>query len=337
MTSARATALVLALCATGCGQRGPRHQVLSGETMGTTFTVQVIAPLDAAAHANLRETIVAELERVDELMSTWREDSELQALNRHAGSGPFPLSSQTFDVLTLARDVSRDSGGAFDVTVGPLVNAWGFGPPGEPPVAPDAGEIERLRAAIGWRLLELDPETSTVRKAVSQVNCDLSAIAKGYGVDRIALALDELGITRYLIEIGGELRARGPGRGGRPWRVGIERPDPAGLATAQVVSLENLSLATSGDYRHFYERDGRRYTHAIDPRDGRPIEHATASVSVMHPSCALADAWATALLVLGPTEGPRVARQQGLAALFLTRVRSGGFETVTTPSWRSEP
>jgi thiamine biosynthesis lipoprotein len=298
--------------------------------MGTTWAVRVVADEDASAR--LRERVEAELDLVDGLMSTWRPDSELSRLNRFEGPGAFPVSPPTLEVLDLAARVSELSGGAFDVTVGPLVDAWGFGPPGERPEDPGAAELEHLRARVGWRLVELLPEETAVRKARPDVRVDLSAIAKGHAVDRISRALASAGLTDHLVEIGGEVRTSGRGPGGRAWRVGVERPSGGRRIVQSVVQLGDGSLATSGDYRRFREVGGRRLAHALDPRTGRPVEHALASVSVADSTCAVADAWATALLVLGPAEGPRRAEALGLAALFLVR-EGEGLREVATGEW----
>lgn len=312
-------ALFLGLVAFRMWPRAPVVTQLSGKTMGTTWAVKVVglpcAPQDA------QRAVAAALDGVDQAMSTWKPDSELSRLNRHEGPAPFPLSKATREVLELSLEVSQRSGGAFDVTVGPLVDAWGFGPPGErEPPTEDA--IAALREVVGSRHLELSE--AGVTKAQPRVRVDLSAVAKGYGVDRAAAALEALGARRYLVEVGGELRARGLNAEGAPWQVGVERPDPGARAVQRVVPLIDAALATSGDYRNFFERGGRRFSHTIDPRTGRPIEHALASVSVVADTCARADAWATALNVLGPDEGLALARRERLSAWFVSRQADGG-------------
>ncbi len=334
---ARRLAASLALAASlglgaACGETASSVRVYEGETMGTTFRVQVIAPPGAASDEVVRDAIARVLADVDRRMSTWRDDSEIQELNRAGTSEVVQVSAETFDVLAMAARVSEQSGGAFDITVGPLVEAWGFGPAGAPASPPEDAAIQELLAITGWRQLALDAERRTARKANAALRCDLSAIAKGDGVDRVALALESLGLSRHLVDIGGEMRAGGTRNDGRAWRVAVERPDATGGMTEHVVPLRG-SLATSGNYRRFIERDGRRLTHVIDPRDGRPIDHATASVTVLHERCALADAWATALLVLGADEGLRLATERELAALFLVRDERGDFHARESPAW----
>lgn len=310
----------------------PARVQLSGSTMGTTWSVV----LRGEGHTRndlmaARESIAARLATVDRLMSTWDAGSELSRFNRHALPAPFTLSSETLYVLELARSVSQRTGGAFDVTVGPLVAAWGFGAGARVPGGgPDAAELEELRARVGYGMLAIDTENRTASKARVDLRCDLSAIAKGYGVDSVARALDGLGWEAYLVEVGGEVRVRGERPGGGPWQVGIERPDEAARAVQGVVPLTDLSMATSGDYRTFYEVEGERRSHIIDPRTGRPVTHNVASVSVVHREAALADAWATALTVLGPDEGFALAESEGLGAYFLVRTGPDRFAARAT-------
>jgi thiamine biosynthesis lipoprotein len=310
----------------------PERVQLTGPTMGTTWSVVLRG--EGRTRNDLTEAraaIVSALDRVNALMSTWDPASELSRLNDHAGSEPFPLSPQTLEVLALAREVSERTGGAFDVTVGPLVAAWGFGAdarvPGE---GPDPAELAGLRARVGYRQLAIDLDGGTVTKGRPDLQCDLSAIAKGYGVDEVARALDARGWTDYLVEVGGEVRARGERPGGGPWRVGIERPDEASRVVQGVVAIADRAMATSGDYRNFYEIDGERRSHIVDPRTGRPVTHRVASVSVIHERAVEADAWATALTVLGPQEGLALAEAEGLAVYFLVRTAPEHFEAVAS-------
>ncbi|MGH0034078.1 MAG: FAD:protein FMN transferase [Myxococcota bacterium] len=311
----------------------PDRVTLAGPTMGTTWSVV----LQGRGHTRndlteARQAIRERLASVNALMSTWDPDSELSRLNAHAEPTPFPLSPETLRVFALAQEVSLQTGGAFDVTVGPLVAAWGFGAGARTPgQAPDAAELAAIRGRVGYRLLELDGEGRTIRKARPDLRCDLSAIAKGYGVDAVAGALEARGWTDYLVEVGGEIRVRGERPGGGPWQVGIERPgDDPGRVVQGVVPLSDLAMATSGDYRNFYEVDGERRSHIVDPRSGRPVTHRVASVSVIHPEAVLADAWATALTVLGPDEGLELAESRGLAAYFLVRTGPERFEARAT-------
>jgi len=304
-----------------------------GATMGTTWSVRVDADLSADERARVQAVIEERLDRVNGLMSTYDTASELSRFNRHASTEPFPASAELLEVLALARDVSERSGGAFDVTVGPLVEAWGFGPggglEGRLGPKPDGAMLARLREHVGYQKVLLDAASGTVSKTVPDVAVDLSAIAKGYGVEQVAIGLRELGLASFLVEVGGELKAVGTTRGGRPWRVGIERPDDREPGVWGTVDLTDEAIATSGDYRNYYEEDGVRYAHIIDPRIGVPMRMRGASVSVVHPDAAVADAWATALSVLGPDDGYAVAVREELAVLFV-EPSAGSFRSLVT-------
>jgi thiamine biosynthesis lipoprotein len=266
-------------------------------------------------------------------MSNYVEDSEVSRLNRWTELQAFEVSSDTLEVLQHATEISATTGGAFDITVAPLVSAWGFGPPGRPAEQPTDEEIEQLRMLTGWEKLFVDRETSSVTKAHPELTVDLSAIAKGFGVDRVADALEKEGVENFMVEVGGEVRTRGLNLQGEPWRIGIERPVPNEQAIDLIVPLGGLAMATSGDYRNYYEAEGRRVSHTIDPRTGFPITHNVASVSVIAPLCVRADAYATGLLVLGP-EGFDLADELGLAAYFLQRDKEGIFVGRMTTAFR---
>ena len=311
---------------------GP-HEI-SGLTMGTLFNVTLgDGDVTAADLSRIRDTIQSRLDYIERLMSTYDVWSELSRFNRHESVAPFAVSDETLEVFSAARVVSEHSGGAFDVTVKPLVDAWGFGPPGRPPVPPTDSVLAALAPRIGYRLIAIDAESSTLTKANPQTVADLSAIAKGYGVDQVSAALEALGLASFLVEVGGEVKARCRKRDGSAWNVGIERPDADRRTAYETLRLVDAAVATSGDYHNYYQLDGIRYSHIIDPRTKAPIRHLGASVTVVHAEAAFADAWATALSVLGPEQGMVVAEREGLAALFL--VRSGnGFEVRRTREYR---
>lgn len=332
-------ALTAALALGACGDPRPAGlpdhavRVFAGSTMGTTYTVKVVDPaMTEAEQAATREAIRAALDGVDGRMSTYKPDSELSRLNREGDGRPFKLSPETIQVFQLAHDVSEATGGAFDITVGPLVNAWGFGPTKQRGVPTDA-EIKALRERVGFRKLVIDAKGQTVTKMRPDVYADLSAIAKGFGVDQAARALDARGLANYMVEVGGEVRVKGHNAAGKAWQVGIERPDATPQQAFLVVPMTDLSMATSGDYRNYFEKNGRRYSHEIDPTTGYPIRHRLASVSVVASDCALADAYATALLVLGPDKGYALAAKKGLAAYFIVRRPDGGFDERQTPAF----
>lgn len=305
---------------------------LSGPTMGTTWNVTAITPHNSEGRqAQIKSAIEAALERVNASMSTYRSESELSQFNRQQTTQPITVSEELVYVVRRAADISARSGGAFDVTVGPMVNAWGFGPNG-PQAQPTDAQLDALRGQVGHDKLLVTP--NTLAKQVPGLYVDLSAIAKGYGVDEVAKVLDELGIDRYLVEVGGEVRARGQNDRGIPWRVGIEKPVSEVRAIQEVVAIDDRAMATSGDYRNFREENGVRISHSIDPRTGRPITHRGTSVTVISERCVDADGWATALNVLGPAEGLALAKREKIAALFLVRGADGEFEEMVTPAFK---
>ena len=325
--------LLFSLALSGCGSPPESTSTVQGRGLGTQYTVKVVTAQGASADTEtLTETIEAALGLVDQRMSTWRSDSELSAFNRHREDGPFSLSAETFEVLQLAQEISEASRGAFDVTVGPLVNAWGFGPTPRRDTDPTREEINALRELCGFNLLSLDPGGRTATKDNPEIYADLSGIAKGWAVDLIALRLREQGYDRFLVEVGGEVRSAGERAEGGAWRLAIESPQPGSRKVQRIVELSGEAMATSGDYRNFYERDGKRYSHTIDPRTGRPVSHSLASATVIHPRCAVADAWATAMMVLGPEEGLRLAEQEGLAVLLLV-YDGDGVSELETPAF----
>lgn len=323
-----------AACSCGPAEERSKAHAFQGSTMGTTYTVKVVEPgLGESRVEEIRHLIDERLEEVNQKMSHYKEDSELSRFNQLRESTPFPVSPETFEVFRRAIEISRLSNGAFDITVGPLVDAWGFGPGDRPEQIPSEEQIEVLRQQTGYEKLELDPDALSVRKTEPQVRCDLSAIAKGYGVDRVADALAAEGFENFMVEVGGEVRTDGVNDSGQPWRIGVERPVTTGRVIERVISLSGWALATSGDYRNYYEIDGVRYSHMIDPRTGRPIAHRLASVSVVDETCTRADGFATALLVLGPEEGYSLAVQEDLAVLFLVHEGGGGFQALETPAF----
>ena len=303
--------------------------------MGTTWSVVLNAPdLSREGRGAAQAAVQSALDDVNAAMSTWDAASEISRFNAVPSSEAVAFSPATFSVLRLAQEVSASTGGAFDVTVGPLVAAWGFGAGARVPGDPlSEEELGALMERVGWERLHLDSERSSARKLHPSLEIDLSAVAKGFGVDQAAAALEALGHVDYLIEVGGELRVRGVRPDGGNWRVGIERPTSQGRSLHAVVELEGMAMATSGDYRNFREQDGARITHIIDPRTGRPAANRVASVSVVHERAAVADAWATALTVLGAEEGQAKAEASGIAAYFLLHGPGDGVHAVAAPSF----
>lgn len=308
--------------------------LFSGATMGTRWSVKLAGPpLDSASHGRVLDAIENELAQVNRLMSSWDPDSELSRFNRWESAQPFPLSPSNLEVFALAAEVSQQSGGAFDITVGPLVAAWGFGAEAAGTEAPSPEQLAQLGERVGYRRLLLDPKNGSIRKQHPGIRADLSAIAKGYAVDRVAAALAALGYPNFLVEIGGELKGRGQKRAERDWRVAVERPDELVRSIYAVVALRDLGMATSGDYRNFVLEDGTRRSHLIDPRLGRPVMHSLASVSVVDPSTARADALATAFGVMGIDAGFELATRENIAAYFIERHDNGDYSARFTAAF----
>ncbi len=300
--------------------------------MGSAYSVKLVgSALYKALQIAARAAVADALGAVDFAMSTHRPQSELSRFNAHFTTEPFVLSADTFSVFALAQQASAATAGAFDVTVAPLVDAWGFGPGRQERIV-DAAETSILERLVGWRLLSLNDEAGTVAKAHPGIRADLSGIAKGFGVDKAAQALDALGIEHYLIDAGGEVRTRGHSPEGRPWQVAIEQPIAGRRQPRYVVPLSGLAIATSGDYRIYFERDGRRYCHEIDPATGRPIDNRLASVSVVAATGAQADAMGK-LIVLGPEKAFALATETGLAAHFIVRETGGKLRDMMTPAF----
>lgn len=295
---------------------------VEGEVMGTTYTVGVVARTrdqqSAAARVRVADLVATTLDAVDAAMSTYVADSEVSRFNAAPAGQDVALSEAMVEVMRIATRIHLLSGGALDVTVGPLVERWGFGATGGLVAVPTQAEVDALRENLGQALLQFDPEGGTLKKKREGLRVDLSAVAKGYGVDRVAVALAAAGWTDFLIEVGGEIRVAGRTERDAPWRVAVERPEATSRRAHEVIALEGRhAMATSGDYRNFTVVDGVRYAHTIDPTTGRPVTHDLASVTVVADTCALADALATALNVMGPERGFVLAEREGLAALFL--------------------
>ena len=306
-----------------------RH-ALNGATMGTRWSALFHAPqgLDVAP---VKAALQSAVEQVDAQMSTWKPDSDLMRLNAAPTDIWIPVPEQLLTVLDMGLAIGRASTGAFNIGLGDAVTAWGFG----------AGDADpaRIRAAFeterypAHEMLELDLAKQRVRKHAPLI-LDLSGIAKGYGVDRLAETLGAFGIHDALVGIDGELRALGLQPNGSPWVVAVEEPDTQIRTPYSILALQDASVATSGDYRHWIEVGGRHLSHTMDPRRGGPLQNPPASVTVVTQTCMEADAWATALMVLGEDHGPELAQEQGLNALFLQRNKDG---IVPFGRWTSFP
>lgn len=295
----------------------PTVHTLQGSTMGTGWTARLGDPLPAPLPV-LRGEIEALLEAVNAEMSTWRDDSVITRFNRAEPGTAVDLPPGFAATLAAALALARDTGGAYDPTVGPLVNLWGFGPDGMRREPPADAAIAAAQARVGWQRLTVQAGGARIVQP-GGLFLDLSSIAKGHGVDRVVDHLHTRGLRSAMFDIGGDLRVIGQRPEGTPWQIGIERP-AEGVRELQTVAAmpADQALATSGSYRNFFRDGGRRFAHLIDPRHAAPVAHRLVSVSVLHPSCMQADALATALAVLGPDEGMAFARARGLAVLLLT-------------------
>ncbi len=321
------TAFIVGACE--LDSRLPEYE-LSGNTMGTTFSVKLVAPSAPLQRDVLQEQIVATLERVENLASTYRDLSELSIFNANRSTDWIASSPEFCEVIETALKVSRSTGGAFDITVGPFVNLWGFGPDGDVRHPPTQEQIDSAASRVGYERLQTDCTVPAIRKDRDDVYVDLSGWAKGYAVDRIAELLNDNELADYLVEIGGEMRLRGHNADNLDWAVAIEAPVDSMRAAQTILRLTDQGVATSGDYRNYFEHEGTRYSHTIDARSGRPVSHALAAVTVIDQSAAFADGMATALLVLGPEAGPALAEKLGVAGYFLVRGHTGVEELTTS-------
>lgn len=309
---------------------------LDGQTMGTGWQVQWVATGPAQAEP-VRAAVQQELDLVVNQMSTWLPSSDMERFNRADAGTQHTVPDAMAEVLQAALWLADVSGGAFNPAAGALVNLWGFGPS---PRYTDAGFVPPTDAAVqqalacnDWRSLRWD----AVRRQIYQaggLRLDFSAIAKGYAVDRISQSLAAMGLHHTLVDVGGELRGRGLHLSGQPWWVDLETPPLLAAQRLPVtrLALHGLSVATSGDYRRVYTHDGVRWPHTIDPRNGRPVAHGLASVSVVHPECLWADAWSTALTVLGREQGMALATEHAVAALFVQREADGTLTETMSPA-----
>ncbi|MFC2134995.1 FAD:protein FMN transferase [Bacteroidota bacterium] len=304
---------------------------ISGNTMGTTYSIKIARDNETKYNTefeNLKEKIDSILIVVNQQMSTYIDTSEISLFNKLHSNQWFNVSPDLAFVISTAKEISQKSSGAFDITIGPLVNLWGFGPELKVYDVPAASEIEKMKRYVGFHNVSVSIEKSALMKKIPQIYCDLSAIAKGFGVDKVALYLESLNVKNYLVEIGGEVRTKGINKEGKTWQIGISSPDN-NLGIEKIAALKNASMATSGDYRNYFEKDNVRYSHTIDPRTGYPIAHRLASVTVIHDSCIVADAFATAITVLGPDDGYKLAVKEKLPVFFIIRDEKGFVEKMT--------
>ena len=328
----------MALAFAGCATVPPSEAELRGETMGSEWTLRVVGRLPASLPV-LQAGAQARFDAVNQALSTWRPDSALSRFNENDSGEWVDVDPELAAVMSYGLGLAASSDGAYDLTVGPLVNLWGFGPDPARDHAPEAADIEAARTRVGWRKLEVDVARHRARKAPG-VRVDLSSLGKGRGVDRVAEYLDAQGVANYLIDLSGKLRARGVNAARQPWRVAVEQPaadDPSGAprTVPVTVSLRDASIATSGDYRKYFESGGRHYSHIIDPRTGSPVTHTTLSATAIGNTCMEADALATVFMVMPPDVALRLADARHTPALWISRA-NGSFRLARSASWPLE-
>jgi len=308
------TGLLLALffVVSGCIDQAETYHI-NGETMGTTYHISVVS--DSYVDVNkLKRLVDGRLSEVNQAMSTYIVESELSLLNKVPAPSTNAVSEELIFLINAARDIGERSDGYYDITIGPLVNLWGFGPGSGKPRIPSDDEIVSARQKVGWDKFYIEDGLLTKR---AHIYLDLSSIAKGYGVDQILEVLKLQGYQNVLVEIGGEVRGVGVNQRGLAWRVGVESPDMMNSSPVTAVSLDNFAVATSGDYRNFFVAEQKRYGHTIDPHSGYPISHDTLSVTVLAEDCMTADGWSTALNSAGVDAGLEIANREGIAAYFI--------------------
>ena len=309
--------------------------VLHGNTMGTTYEVTLLDLPDSQQLAAIEQAIQQRLQTINQVMSTYITNSEISTFNQSQSTDWIPVSREFSDLVQLAQSISERTNGALDITVGPAVNLWNFGPQQKPATAvelPTRDAVQDVLAHIGYQYLHVRDEPPALRKDDPELVIDLSAIAKGYAVDQIAILLESFhSPLEYMVEIGGEIKTCSHEPNGRRWRIGIQDPENASGISAHIVELSNHAIATSGDYVNYYEIQGVRYSHTINPLTAKPVTHNLASAAVVMDSCAAADAWATALLVLGPHAAYDLSSELGIAVILFTRSENKLVSQMTRP------
>jgi len=315
---------VLALCSVSCSDNSKQNQfqkvLLQGKTMGTHYHVSLIINANSPTNYSkkLQNDIDDLLTKINQQMSTYLENSEISRFNQHQSLGWFPVSSQLFDVIKSAQQINKLTGGAFDITIASLVNLWGFGPAVQYTM-PDSQKIHHALELTGNQLIEIHENPPSIRKTKPLVKIDLSAIAKGYAVDQISRYLTAAGFTNHLVEIGGEIIAKGHNKQNKAWQIKIEHPTGSSATQPHVIEVQDFAVATSGDYRNYFIKANKRYSHTLDPITGNPVTHHLASISVLDKSAMKADALATALMVMGEKKGISFASKHKIPAFFIIR------------------
>lgn len=332
---------ILLICAmvmvlSGCEKNAPRSAlVLEGKTMGTVWRAS-LAGVDAQRKTTLQQLIQQQLDLDDHELSTWKNDSVLSRFNQYLGREPQPVSADMVDIVTEALRIGEKTGGAMDITVGPLVNLWGFGPTKQPAHTPTDAEITVTKALTGLQHLQViqSVEGQWLQKDLPGLSVDLSTMGEGYATDHLARLMEQQGITNYLVSVGGAVLSRGLNASNQPWRVAIQKPTDRENAIEARVDLQGHGISTSGSYRNYYELDGKRISHIIDPATGRPIDHKLVSATVIATTALEADGWDTGLMVLGTERAKALALKEHLAVYLITR-QGDGFTHWMSPQFKS--
>jgi thiamine biosynthesis lipoprotein len=331
MTYSYKLLVILTVTLTFLGCSKPQElQKISGDAQGTTYHISFWSP-QAIDSASIQQEVTAEFNRLDTQLSNYRKDSVIEQINATVSSEPLAVSEEIVGLIEQARTVSVASGGCYDLTIKPLFDLWGFN--GDKLTPPDAKTLQAALTQVGFNQLKIVDATH-IQKLNPQLRIDLSSIAQGYSVSRMVGLLEQHGIENYLVEIGGELQTRGQKPDASPWRVALEKPLSSERTMQKIVTIkriEPLAVMTSGTYRHYFDVDGKRYSHILDANTGIPVDHNTVSVTVLHDNVTQADAWSTALLCLGKTKGLEVANQAGIAALFIEQQGDAFNEYRSTP------
>lgn len=342
ITFFRAALIAVTLVISGCDNSTPAPTtgkstatVLDGKTMGTFWRVSVIG-LDSGQTDALRQKIQHQLDGDDMLLSTWKNDSALMRFNHATSTAPWPVSEAMADIVTESLRIGAKTQGAMDVTVGPLVNLWGFGPDKQPIKTPTQAQIDAAKARTGLQHLQVINTSGRqyLQKDLPDLYVDLSTVGEGYAADHLARLMEQEGIARYLVSVGGALVSRGMNAEGHPWRVAIQKPTDQENAVQAIVDINGHGISTSGSYRNYYELDGKRISHVIDPQTGSPIQHKLVSVTVIAPTALEADGWDTGLMVLGPDKAKTIVREQGLAVYMIIK-EGEGFKTWMSPQFET--
>ncbi|CNK77037.1 FAD:protein FMN transferase ApbE [Yersinia alsatica] len=321
---------------TACNDTETRQQIdIEGKTMGTFYSVKISGATTPNPH-KLQQEIDALLEQANNDISTYRQTSVLSRFNQYRGSEPQPIPRGMADIILLAQRIGRDTDGAMNITVGPLVNLWGFGPEKQPTQIPTQDQIDSARQQVGLQHLTLisDNRGEWLQKDLPDLYVDLSTMGEGYGVDLLVNLMMRKGITNYLVSVGGAVSSRGVNGQGQPWRVAIQKPTDQENAVQALVDLQGYSISTSGSYRNYFEQGGQRYSHVLDPANGRPINHRLVSATVIATTALEADGWDTGLMVLGTEKALRLAESKGLAVYLITKTDQG-FTAVMTPQFKA--